>query len=393
MAVAAGRVADPDARAARVVLVSRDFPLLEGGNGAVLLAGLALPADTPVVEVLGGGPAVLDQIVGAEPGTLIIGADLSATVGASALLTGDSGVGIDGIARRTGSLPVTARASDGVRHVYGDPRLDREVGLKTAVDRLGLDPALPVVAIAGAKPKDLGALAVSDGAATDAAQSASGVIRVIAAILEVSAPLAGGVVAVEQASASAAVLDPGKGSAVVARSEALIGELPRTRTADGNGIPISLAAYARAFEPKLRWEAAVFDEAPGIDSAPLFPPRARVGATGKLADDYRLEPLPRTGTVYTHTTIRIPVPDLPSPYTLAVVALDDSPVRVLLKVTAAVAGTVEVGRPGKVVMRRVAVRAGVPDYGYAFWPDLPAETAASSADSAAQTAPEKEVAR
>ena len=36
MAVAAGRAADPDATAQRVVLVSRDFPLLEGGNGAAV---------------------------------------------------------------------------------------------------------------------------------------------------------------------------------------------------------------------------------------------------------------------------------------------------------------------------------------------------------------------
>ena len=54
MAVAAGRAADPEAAAQRVVLVSRDFPLLEGGNGAVLLAALSLQADTPVAEVLGG---------------------------------------------------------------------------------------------------------------------------------------------------------------------------------------------------------------------------------------------------------------------------------------------------------------------------------------------------
>src|ERR1700748_60365 len=65
MAVASGRAADPGATAQRVVLVSRDFPLLEGGNGAVLLAALSLPADTPVAEVLGGAPAVLDQIVNA----------------------------------------------------------------------------------------------------------------------------------------------------------------------------------------------------------------------------------------------------------------------------------------------------------------------------------------
>src|ERR1700727_2833621 len=78
MAVAAGRAADPDATAQRVVLVSRDFPLLEGGNGAVLLAGLSLPADVAVSEVLGGAPAVLDQIMGASQGTLVVAADDSA---------------------------------------------------------------------------------------------------------------------------------------------------------------------------------------------------------------------------------------------------------------------------------------------------------------------------
>src|SRR5699024_8642092 len=113
----------------------------------------------------------------------------------------------------------------------------------------------------------------------------------------------------------------------IARDEATARDLPKTRVADGVGIPISLAAYSRAFESKLRWEAAVFDERPGVDTAPQFPPRLRVDDNGELVDDYRLVPLPRTGTVYTHTTIRIPVPDLPSPYSLAVVQLDNSPVR------------------------------------------------------------------
>jgi uncharacterized OB-fold protein len=112
----------------------------------------------------------------------------------------------------------------------------------------------------------------------------------------------------------------------------------------------------------------VFEERPGIDSAPQFPPRARVDDNGVLATDYRLEPLPRTGTVYTHTTVRIPVPDLPGPYSLAVVQLDGSPVRVLLKVTGVPAGEATIGRAGSVVLRRIATRAGIPDYGYAFWP-------------------------
>jgi uncharacterized OB-fold protein len=78
--------------------------------------------------------------------------------------------------------------------------------------------------------------------------------------------------------------------------------------------------------------------------------------------------LPRTGTVYTHTTVRIPVPDLPGPYSLAVVQLEGSPVRVLLKVTGAPPGEAAIGQAGTVVLRRLATRAGIPDYGYAFWP-------------------------
>jgi uncharacterized OB-fold protein len=148
-------------------------------------------------------------------------------------------------------------------------------------------------------------------------------------------------------------------------------ELPKTRVADGVGIPISMPAYARAFEPKIRWEAAVFDERPGIDDAPLFPPRARVDSNGGLAAEYRLEALPRTGTVYTHTTIRIPVPDLPSPYSLALIQLDNSPVRVLLKVTGVPSGTTDIGQHGSVVLRRIANRVGIPDYGYMFWPGKP----------------------
>ncbi|WP_459979803.1 Zn-ribbon domain-containing OB-fold protein, partial [Mycobacterium avium] len=173
--------------------------------------------------------------------------------------------------------------------------------------------------------------------------------------------------AVEQSSISAAQLAFGT-KPRISRDEFPPRDLPKTRIADVVGIPISMPAYARAFEPKIRWEAAVFDQSPGIDSAPQFPPRLRVNNAGQLATEYRLEALPRTGTVYTHTTVRIPVPDLPSPYSLAVVQLDDSPVRVLLKVTGVPAGEATIGQEGIVVLRKIAIRAGIPDYGYAFWP-------------------------
>jgi uncharacterized OB-fold protein len=367
MAVAAGRAADPDASAQRVVMVTRNFPLLEGGNGAVLLAGLSLPADVPVAEVLGGGPAVLDQITGAAPGTLVIAADDNdATAGSAAVLTGvEGGVGVHAASRQTRSLPLVARGDDGVRHRYADPRLQREVGVKSTLARLDLADTPKVAAVAGVPATQLGSRFDSSDALVEPAASAAGIIRLLADSVE--AKRSGLLLAVEQSTVSAADLVDGTAPRI-ARDETPARDLPKTRVADGVGIPISLSAYARAFEPKIRWEAAVFEERPGIDTAPQFPPRVRVDDNGVLADEYRLVPLPRSGTVYTHTTIRIPVPDLPSPYSLAVVQLDESAVRVLLKVTGVLAGEATVGQAGAVVLRKVATRTGVPDYGYAFWP-------------------------
>jgi uncharacterized OB-fold protein len=367
MAVAAGRAADPDATAQRVVLVSRDFPLLEGGNGAVLLAALSLPADTPVTEVLGGAPAVLDQIGTAGDGTLVIAADDNdLAAGAGAVLTGDGGVTVAPSARQTRSLPLTARGEDGARHAYGDPRLQREVGVRSTLSRLGLSGTPTLAAVAGVPLPHVARDFDTSRAVGDATVSASAIILLLADAIE--AGTQGLLLAVEQSSISAADLVVGDEAPRISRDEFPARELPKTRVADGVGIPISMPAYARAFEPKIRWEAAVFEESPGIDAAPQFPPRLRVDNAGRLATEYRLESLPRTGTVYTHTTVRIPVPDLPSPYSLAVVQLDDSPVRVLLKVTGVPAGEATIGQPGSVVLRRIATRAGIPDYGYAFWP-------------------------
>lgn len=368
MAVAAGRAADPASAAERVVLISRDFPLLEGGNGAVLLAGLSLPESVPVAEVLGGGPAVLDEIIRSDPGTLVVAADDNdSAVGAAAVLVGaaDNGAAIEVVARRTHSLPMQARGGDGVQHRYVDTRLQREVGVRATLGRLELPADEPVVAVAGVKTAELGRALDAAGASNDPTPSAAAVIRLIAEALHGGRH--GMVLAVEQSSAAAAVLRPGAAAATVNRDEAPARDLPKLRIADGNGIPISLPAYARAFEPKLRWEAAVYDDMVAIDDVPLTPPRLRVDSAGQLLS-YRLEPLPRTGTVYTHTTIRIPVPDLPSPYSLAVVALDESPVRVLLKVTGVPAGEAQIGQHGSVVLRKIATRAGIPDYGYMFWP-------------------------
>jgi uncharacterized OB-fold protein len=366
MAVAAGRAADPDASAQRVVIVTRNFPLVEGGNGAVLLAALGLAGDIPVTEVLGGAPAVLDQIVGAGPGTLVIGSDDNdVAVGAAAALTGEAGAGVMARARQSRSLPLVARGEDGSRHTYPDPRLQREVGVRATLAKLDLDGG-DLAGVVGVPANQLGPEFDRSATVEQPTSTAAGAVRVLADVIERGS--AGLLLAVEQAAMSVAQVAPGDMSVRISRDEVESRYLPKLKTAEGGGIPISMPAYSRAFEPKIRWEAAVFDERPGIDSAPQFPPRVRVDDSGTLCSEYRLEPLPRTGTVYTHTTIRIPVPDLPSPYSLAVVQLDDSPVRVLLKVTGVPAGELTIGQAGAVVLRRIATRMGIPDYGYAFWP-------------------------
>lgn len=375
MAVAAGRAADPLGSATRVVMVTRNFPLLEGGSGGVLLAALSLPACVPVAEVLGGAPAALDQICEGEPGTLVIAVDDSDfSAGAAAVLLGDhGGLQVDSAGRQSRSLPVVIRRDDGSRRAYNDPRLLREIGLKESLSRLAITNAARLVAAAGVKVALLKSYFDTTDAVEDPSLSAAAAIRVLADAAEAGS--SGLAVAVEQATISVANVTAG--AVKITRDEADSVGLPKFRTAPGGGIPVSLASYARAFEPKLRWEAAVFDD-DEIDVGPLFPPRLRVSATGGLLN-YRMEPLPRAGTIYTQAGVQIPVPDLPSPYTLAVVQLDNSPVRVLLKVTGASMGQTKIGDRGTVVFRRIAVRTGVPDYGYMFWPDKQADAVTEGA--------------
>ncbi len=364
MAVAAGRSADPGATAQRVVVVSRDLPLLEGGNGAVLLAGLSLAADIAVTEVLGGAPSALDEILTAVPGTLVIGVDDNASsAGAGATLIGDRGATVTLTARQNRSLPVVVRRQDGTRHDYGDPRLQREVGARATLARLGLPASTEVVALAGLAATQLPCDTASGIVASPIAAAGS-LMRVLIAAIEHGG--SGTVLGVEQSSVTAAYLSAGR--TPVHRDEPRPRALPTVTSTKGAGITISLAAYARAFDAKLRWEAVIFDKRPGIDSEPQFPPRLRVSSNGELVTGCRVQPLPRTGVVYTHTTISLPVPDLYSPYSLAVVQLDDSPVRVLLKVTGVAAGELKIGQPGSIVLRRIATRNGVPDYGHAFLP-------------------------
>lgn len=365
MAVEAGRAAlQGGVGVERVVLVSRDLPLLESSNAAVLLAGLGLDPELEVDERLGGAPATLDAVSSARPRTLIIGADLE-PAGAAALLTAEDGLRVRTAARVARSLPVRTRNTTGSVHDYGDPRLLHERGLVASLAAAWLDtPA----AVAGVEHDRAADLCVGDPPALPTTGASSGLFA-LAGMAE--AGTTGPLVAVEQASLSGITVSDGV--AAVHRREPAARTMPAGSYADGAQIPISLAAYERAFEAKTRWEAGKFDDSDALD----FPPRFRVSDDGGLATRYELVPLPRIGTVYTETTVHMPVPGLRTPYSLVIVELDDVDVRALVKVTGAEPGSVAIGDRGRLVLRRVAMRSGVPDYSYMFEPDVMATRGAA----------------
>lgn len=361
LAVEAGRAAlDSGAPVERVVLVTRDFPLLESSNAAVLLAGLGLDPELEVDERLGGAPATLDAVSSARPRTLVIGVDLD-PAGAAALITGDRGLQVRTAARLARSLPVRVRNVGGAVHDYGDPRLLHERGLIASLDAAWLD--IPV-AIAGVD-YDRAVQLCRGNPPQLPTLGASSSLFALAGIAEQN--VTGPLIAAEQASLSG--LSVSGGTTLIQRREPPARPLPEFTLVAGAEIPISLAAYERAFEAKTRWEAGRFTDGRFGGEHLDFPPRFHVGDDGSLATDYELVPLPRSGTVYTETTVHMPVPGLRTPYTLVIVTLDEVDVRALVKTTGAEPGTVAIGDRGRLTLRRVAVRSGVPDYGYAFEPE------------------------
>src|SRR3984957_17089038 len=352
----------------RVVLVSRELPLLEGGNAAVLLAGLGLDPEIEMSERLGGAPAALDALTSARSRTLVIAADVQPFAGAAAALVAGSGLHVVPVARLARSLPVRTRSAAGEVHDYGDPRLLRERGvlasLATLATLAGGDGEKPL-ALAGVDARQAAAVCAGQPPALPTT-GASSALFALAALAESGS--SGPLFAAEQATVSGVRV--GGGGAVGRGAGPAARPAPPRTVPPGKGTPVCVAASGRAFRAKVRFEAGRQAATGELD----FPPRYRVGTDGTLHTDYTLVPLPRTGTVYTGVTVRIPVPGLLTPYSLVIVELDEVGVRVLAPVTGAAPGTAQIGDRGRMVLRRVAVRSGVPDYGYAFCPQEAAQT-------------------
>ncbi|MGV0875257.1 OB-fold domain-containing protein [Mycolicibacterium sp. XJ879] len=357
LAVEAGRAALLASGAVeRVVLVSRNMPMLDSSSAAVLLAGLGLDPELEVDERLGGAPATVDALSSARPRTLIIGSDLE-PAGAAAVLTAERGLKVRTAARIARSLPVRTRKATGDVHDYGDLRLLHERGLIASLEAAWLDtPA----AVAGVDHATAVELSIGDPPELPTVGASSSLFA-LAGMAERNAT--GPLVAVEQATLSGITVT--EGVAELHRREPPPQPMPDGQYVADADLPISLAAYERAFEAKTRWEAGSFADGDTLD----FPPRYRLADDGTLSTGYELVPLPRTGAVYTETTVQMPVPGLRTPYSLVIVELDGVGVRALVKVTGAAPGTVDIGDRGRLALRRVAVRSGVPDYGYMFEPE------------------------
>ena len=365
MAVEAARlVVDAGAAVSRVVFVSRELPLLEGGNTAPLLAALRLPDTLEVVEQIGGAPAVLDALMSAAPSTLVVAVDAVAPAGAAAALIGARNpLTFAGRAQR--SLPQRTRLADGHSYRDDDPRLMRESGVRTSLAAAQL--AEKPLVMAGASARDAAAWSAA-GAPTLPTLGASSTLFALAALVDSSR--SGLVAAIEQAALSAATF--AAAGSTVRRHERTPQKAVVRKRSPGGDIKLSLAAYDRAFKSNVGWQAGQCTSC-GLMS---IPPRFHCLGCG-ADDQWTLAALPRTGTVYTTTTIHVPVPSLESPYTLAVVECDGTDVRSLMHVTDVPPGRVAIGAHGRLVLRRVAMRTGVPDYGHAFSPDPAASLTAA----------------
>jgi uncharacterized OB-fold protein len=361
LAVAAGRLlSDRLVDVTRVVLVTRRPDALLGTVPEVVLEGLGLDPSLPMVEHIGGAPATLETLMSAGPGTLVLAVDPLAPAAAAAALVQPGPLTLGRSATARHSVPVRTIPVPGARDlVYDDPRLLRERGWKRATGEVVGEGDRPV-ALAGVPAAAVRSVvrgALPGLAETEAAAPLLVLARAAAEGQEIR------LVAVENGHAVAVDVELAGPLPVVAVERVAHPAPSSWAPAAEAEIPASPAAYGRAFEAKVGLKAGVCS-----CGHQHFPPRAQCVACG-AAGAQHLEPLPRSASIYSAVTVRAPVPGKTVPYTLAVVDLDGTDVRALVHVTDDPPGRASIGAAGRLVLRRIAVRAGVPDYGYAFQPE------------------------
>jgi len=352
MAVAAGRAALDGGNAGRVVVVGREVGSIAAGGRAVIAMGLNL-ADDAVVETLAGGAAsTVDALFGSPAGTLVIALANGSKPSAAALLT-RAGAGLVAAGRAEHGMPITV--SEG-RHE--DPRFLRERAWRPLLEELDRerDGRLALAGIPVRAARELG----EGRQPVDLADSEGAPSPLFAAAAMADADLTGRVVAFDGGSGAAFdIRELGWPVARVERTGTVPLPSPPAVPAE---IAISLSAYERAFEAKVGLKASE------CQCGELsLPPRSHCLNCGRQ-NATRLVVLPHEGEVYTTVTVHVPLPGMSVPYSLAIVSIRNTKLRLLAPVTDARAGSVLIGDSGELVLRRLAQREGIPDYGYAFQP-------------------------
>ena len=364
LAVAAGRlVVDAENSAQRVVLVCSEPEYLDGAPLPVLLRGLDLSPEVPAELRVGSSPAVLDAVANAATGTLVIGVTTGRGACAGAALVGDRGMLLDACGSVANSLPMRVHnIHEQQTHVYADGRVERELGWKPTIDALASGHDKPMVVGIDAKDaKRLGGR-ILDGVPSGAA----GPIFALGAMVE---QLEGGRLVAVDAAIGTAVTVSGVGEATVARDvrpPVPAASRPRVIGAELT-IPFSMPSYERAVVEKLTLMA---NRCPQCGTE-AYPRRERCINCGRMGDGETFA-LPRSGEIYSTVTVFAPVPGVPTPRALTIVSLPPTTVRVLAVVTDVPADMAKIGGRGELVLRLVAIREGVPDYGYAFRPEVTA---------------------
>lgn len=361
LAVAAGDAlltADSRTAVARIVLVCARPDFLEGSPVALIPKALGLTSTMPLEQRLGGADATLDAIVGGEPGTLVLAVDPGVPAGAGAVLLAE-GDAITAAGSISHHLPVVVHAAGAPDPmVYDDPRLLRERGSRAATNELiGDAEVILVVGVAAGVAKSLSSSAAP--VELEGLTGAASTIFALASLAEMGGRAR--VIAIDSGSATAA--DVGRLTGSVRRVARPRLSRPNLHYLEGT-IPVSLAALDRAQDAKIGFLGGAC-QCGHIE----FPPRYRCLVCGAETPT-TLVPLGRSGEVYTTVTIHAPVPGMATPYTIAIIELEEPPLRVLAPVADSPPDSVGIGQRGRMVFRRVAIRQGVADYMHAFQPDL-----------------------
>jgi uncharacterized OB-fold protein len=345
----------------RVVVVTPSPDVLEGFGVGVIARALDLGREATVELRVGGAPALVDALLEDRPGSLVVGIDLAAgaAAAAAAYLADGSGLEVTAAGRVNGSLPMRVRqVGDDHTAVYGDGRVERELATVPLVTELRGEGEPCLVGVAPGEARRLKARAVPLPT-----QGPAAVLFALAALAREDGAGAVRLVAVDAGSAVAA-------DVLRAEVDVLTDERPgvpageRPVVSQPVEVPFSMPAYARAFDAKIGLVAATCS-----CGEVSYPPRQLCLNCGRDRDTSPT-PLARTGEIYTCVKVHVPIPGIAGPYGLAIVALDGSPVRVLAQVADAGGREAAIGERGRLVLRRVALREGVPDYGYAFQSEI-----------------------